>query len=449
MPAKPKRRKRTELSYDASATTNNNQENWKYVDNLSPNEENNLDVRRILRNRGRYEYNNNSYCHGMVNTLAHDCIGTGPRLLMLGNEQIHKAIEVDFAQWMKEVKYANKLRTMRNSKAFDGESYILKTNNKKLNNDVKLYPQLIETDLVSSHYSQKTTVDGIWTDAFGNPEAYNILERRPSDTTSITGKGRRINAKDIIQYANLDRAGQLRGVPELTPALELFAMLRSFTVSVLDSAKTVANHTMILYTDNATEENTDEVDAFYKVAVERNTMKALPYGWKMAQPKAEQPITTYAEFTNSILNEISRTLQIPFNVASGNSSEYNYASGRLDIVNYAKSIDVERSVIDNDINDNIFEDYMKEWLLVNGINNKEIDLRHIWTYDGTDHVDPVKNATAQQIKINNGVTDLATECAKDGKDWEVVLRQRVAERKLQKELESQAGLEEEVQNEEE
>ncbi len=42
-----------------------------------------VNVRRILRNRARYEVANNSYARGIVLTLANDVIGTGPRLQML------------------------------------------------------------------------------------------------------------------------------------------------------------------------------------------------------------------------------------------------------------------------------------------------------------------------------------------------------------------------------
>ena len=44
---------------------------------------NSPDVRRILRNRSRYEIANNSYARGITLTLANDVVGTGPRLQML------------------------------------------------------------------------------------------------------------------------------------------------------------------------------------------------------------------------------------------------------------------------------------------------------------------------------------------------------------------------------
>jgi capsid protein len=55
------------------------------------------------------------------------------------------------------------------------------------------------------------------------------------------------------------------------------------------------------------------------------------------------PATTYAEFKKEVLNEIARCLNMPFNVAAGNSSGYNYASGRLDHQTYFKAIRVEQA----------------------------------------------------------------------------------------------------------
>ena len=63
----------------------------------------------------------------------------------------------------------------------------------------------------------------------------------------------------------------------------------------------------------------------------------------MSQMEAQQPATTYAEFKHEILNEIARCLNMPFNIASGNSSGYNYASGRLDHQTYFKAIRVDQS----------------------------------------------------------------------------------------------------------
>ena len=55
------------------------------------------------------------------------------------------------------------------------------------------------------------------------------------------------------------------------------------------------------------------------VELERRMATVLPGGWKLGQIQAEQPATTYGEFKQEILNEIARCLNMPFNVAAGNS----------------------------------------------------------------------------------------------------------------------------------
>ena len=77
----------------------------------------------------------------------------------------------------------------------------------------------------------------------------------------------------------------------------------------------------------------------------------LPGGWKLGQITAEQPATTYGEFKKEILNEIARCLNMPFNVAAGNSAGYNYASGRLDHQTYFKTVRVDQAHIESCILD--------------------------------------------------------------------------------------------------
>ena len=49
-------------------------------------------------------------------------------------------------------------------------------------------------------------------------------------------------------------------------------------------------------------------------------------------------------------------------------------------------------------------------------------------------MDPSKEATAQQKRLDSRTTNLAIEYAKQGRDWEVELRQIAKEKALMKEL---------------
>jgi capsid protein len=164
----------------------------------------------------------------------------------------------------------------------------------------------------------------------------------------------------------------------------------------------------------------------------------MPGGWKMSQVQAEQPATTYAEFKKEILNEIARCLNMPFNVAAGNSSGYNYASGRLDHQTYFKAIRVDQAHLEGVVLDRILAAWLDEAALIPGLLPAGLgpfaDWPHQWFWDGQEHVDPAKEASAQATRLANHTTTLAHEYARQGRDWEEALRQRAKEIALMQEL---------------
>jgi capsid protein len=57
-----------------------------------------------------------------------------------------------------------------------------------------------------------------------------------------------------------------------------------------------------------------------------------------------------------------------------------------------------------------------------------------WVWDGREHVDPGKEASAAEVRLRTHTTTLASEYARQGKRWDVELRQRAAELELMREL---------------
>ena len=429
--------------YDAATTTDENRRHWANADGLSADVANSPQIRRTLRNRSRYEVANNSYARGIVLTLANDLVGTGPRLQMLTDDpEANRQIEREFAEWSKAVGLAEKLRTMRMARAEDGEAFAMLVSNDALPSSVKLDLRLIEADQVATpdlKPDAKGAVDGIVFDRFGNPREYHVLKAHPGSKQAGLGmKYDRVPAESMIHWFRADRPGQSRGIPDIMPALPLFAQLRRFTLAVIASAETAAEFAGVLYTDAPPNGEAESIEPMDAIELEQRMLMTMPGGWKMGQVHAEQPATTYAEFKNQILNEIARCLNMPFNVAAGNSSGYNYASGRLDHQTYFKSIRVEQAHLGAVALDRIFDAWMREaarvfdlrWFLL----RKRGQLAHQWFWDGYEHVDPAKEARAQTTRLANHTTTLAIEYAKAGLDWEEQLRQRAKEKELMREL---------------
>ena len=121
-----------------------------------------------------------------------------------------------------------------------------------------------------------------------------------------------------------------------------------------------------------------------------------------------------------------------YGTLAGDFSGHNYASGRLDNQIYHKSILVDRSFWETEVLNRIFEVWFREYALTEHLIIDEP--KHLWFWDGFPHVDPGKEATAQEKRLANNTTTLAAECAKDGRDYMSVLHQRAKEIKLMKAL---------------
>jgi len=431
--------------YDAAVTNEDNRRHWAAADGFSANAANSPEVRRILRNRARYEVANNSYARGIVLTLANDVVGTGPRLQMLTPDaNANRLIEREFTKWSQAVGLAEKLRTMRVARVEDGEAFSMLTSNEQLDAIIKLDLKLIEADQVATPdliFGVTYAVDGIVFDQFGNPVEYHILKEHPGDHgfTRFGLDYDRIPAEAMLHLFRCDRPGQARGIPDITPALPLFAQLRRFTLAVLAAAETAADFSGILYTDAPANGEADSVEPMDTIELEQRALLTMPGGWKMSQMHAEQPSTTYGEFKKEILNEIARCLSMPFNIAAGNSSGYNYASGRLDHQTYHRSIRVEQSHIESIVLDRILAAWLDEAVLIEdflppSLRTLDADLSHQWFWEGRPHVDPAKEANAQATRLTSHTTTLATEYAMQGRDWEAELRQRAKEIDLMEEL---------------
>jgi lambda family phage portal protein len=402
-------------------------------------------ARRTMRNRARYERQNNSYLAGMSATLANDLVGTGPRLqLQFGDDENARMVERAFFDWSWQIDLASKLRTMREAIVVDGEAFAMMITNPRMPG-VQLDLRLVEAEMVAtptelmaqSITPDGSTVDGLEFDTVGNVTAYQVLNYHPGSNFRVnTLEFQRVPASQMVHWFRPIRPGQHRGMPEVTPALKLFAQLRRYTEAVCAAAETAADFAGFLRTNSPAAE-VDEVEAFAEMPIEKRSMVTLPDGWTFEQLKAEQPTSTYAMFKREILNEIARCLQLPFNVAALDSSSYNYASGRMDHQVYATTQRVMRDDLERKMLDRLLEAWVNEATLAGYMPQgvppfSEWDWS--WQWDGKEHVDPAKEANAAETRLRNHTTTLAAEYAKQGKQWDVELRQRAAEVALMDEL---------------
>lgn len=434
-PSAPKRA--VVAKFDSAQTTTDNKNHWANADLLSADAAASPSVRQALRSRARYEVANNSYARGIVLTLANDTIGTGPRLQMAtGEPASDRLIEQEFGAWMDEIRLPEILRTMRMARAQDGEAFALLSSNPLLHHPVKLNIWPVEADQIATpdlSYLKSDEVDGIIYDWNGNPVIYHMLRVHPGSGAYNPLSYKQIPARYMIHWYRVDRPGQSRGLPDILPALPLFAQLRRYTLAVIAAAESAADLAFIMHTNAPAGGEAAEVTPMAEIEFQPRMGIFVPEGWQPSQLKAEQPATTYCDFKKEIINEIARCLNMPYNVAAGNSSDYNYASGRLDHQTYYKSIAVDQRQCEAVVLDRILSAWLEEAGMVYGLETIGTPT-HQWFWDGHEHVDPAKEATAQAQRLQSNTTTLAAEYARQGLDWEEQLRQRAREKELMEEL---------------
>ena len=425
-------------TYDIAQTTPENQNHWAWATDLSANGELSPDVRKTSRNRSRYERRNNSYAKGLVETKAHDLIGTGPRLqLTIPGAKIEsvRSVERQHRRWSKAAMIADKYRVMAETQVTDGECFGVMVTNPILRHAVKLDVRTIEADQCATPNllwgDPRKAVDGIKFDQYGNPTEYHFLKTHPGDWWGFSLDYDKVSAESVVHWFRPGRPGQARGISELSAALPLFAQLRRYTLATLTAAEFAAMLAGVMKTNTPAEDGGEvEVSAADRLPLVRGSLIALPEEWDAIQFKPEQPTGTYADFKAALLGEIGRGVHTPYSIVSGDGSRENFSSMRFTVALYQRSIWIERDRMQTRVLDPILWAWLDEAVLAGLIPDDLppfIEWDWEWHWDGFDSIDPVKDATAAQIRLANGLTTYAAEFAAQGLDYVEVFDQQMKE----------------------
>jgi lambda family phage portal protein len=427
---------RMRATYDAAQSTPALERHWANADALSAKAANSPDVRRRLRERARLEFDNGGNCKGAIETIAHDLVGTGPRLqLTLPDDAPDGAaavVERKFRDWCDDpvVNFADKLRMMAESELRDGESFALLVANQAVEGPVKFDFQVVETEQVATpnlNVLDPSAVDGIEFDAAGNATAYHLLKQHPGDLGAFVtfGEYTRVPAAQVIHWFRPSRAGHVRGIPRITPGLPLMAMIRGYASATLAAAGPAADSSAVPKNKPPPPEDEDPVEAYDKFPVHDGEGMTLPYGWDIYQYQPTQPTATHKEFRETNLAEFGRSIHCPKNVVTGDSGNMNFASSRLDHLMYRGAIRIERDRLGVRVSDRLFKAWLAEAMVAPGYLPAEILAAlpdpslwtWAWRFDGFPSINPTDDATADEKNLHNGLVTHGELLAQRGVPW--------------------------------
>src|SRR6185295_15864238 len=97
------------------------------------------------------------------------------------------------------------------------------------------------------------SVDGIRYDSKGNPTQYDLLKFHPGGEGEFAIFYQNqipqvLSAADVLHWFRVERPGQRRGIPDITPSLPNFNQLRRYSLAVLSAAELCASFAAIIKT---------------------------------------------------------------------------------------------------------------------------------------------------------------------------------------------------------
>ena len=339
--------------------------------------------------------------------------------------------------------------------------------------------QMIESDrLATPPWLQfnSSIRGGVEQDAYGAPIAYWITKKHPGDRFGLltpyqgtlsanqddwqripafTAWGRR----RVIHLYDKERAGQSRGKSIFTSVMREFrlageylghelqaaasnALIAAFLESDLDSEsiREILGGGDTSFKENYSAHYAGVVDKYHRKKMEGGMMLSMPLGTKLSGYNPNRPNTAFDGFMESVMRHMAAGLNMPYELVLKDFSKTSYSSARAAMLESWRYFQTRRRWLQDHWLNPIYAAWLEEAINANRVeapdyyDNRFAYHRCRWVFAGRGWVDPIKEVTAAQIRMDTGLTTLEQECAEQGQDWEEVLEQRARERAKMEEL---------------
>lgn len=415
-----------------------------------------------LRARSRDMVRNNPLAAGAINTVTTNVVGTGLRMQSSIALDILGMTEDQATDWQNQTEF--EWRLLAESKDIDLRRRLnfaglqeLAFRNTLENGDgfaalpmvatpgqpYKTRVQLIEGDRVCNKASKQDSaalIAGVHLNTHGAATAYDILKAHPgalnkkaNDWVTVQARGKRSQRLNIIHLYEVRRPDQTRGMPYLAPVIEPLKQLGRYTEAELTAAVVSGMFTVFIKTPegrgsmmgaNEVEGSTD-ADRDYELG-SGAVLEGLP-GDEVQTIDPGRPNQAFDPFVQAILRQVGVALELPFEVLIKHYTS-SYTAARAALLEAWKFYRKRRVWLASNFCQPVYETWLHEAVSTGRINApgfltdpriRKAYCMATWHGDGMGVLDPGREATASETRMNIGITTLPEEIAAyDGGDWD-------------------------------
>lgn len=328
---------------------------------------------------------------------------------------------------------------------------------------------LIEADRLCTplHLAHRSDIrGGIEFNAYGAPVAYHILKQHPGDiyafgATAGLQEWERIPARTefgrlrVIHLHDKERTGQSRGKPVVSAVMREIRMAGDYAHNELQASVTNSLVAAFLETDLDAESAAALFGSEPRSVWVRNSAEAkaaglltkklrsgaitnLPPGTRINTVAPGRPNPSFEAFMLATLRHIAAGMNLPYELLLKDFSKTSYSSARASMLEAWRYFNGRRRWLVDTWLKPVYELWLEEAVNTGHVQapdyyqNRYAYQRARFIFGGRGWVDPVKEATAAQIRIECGLSTLEKECAEQGEDYEEILDQQAIEMQMRR-----------------
>lgn len=357
------------------------------------------------------------------------------------------------------------------SMLISGDVFALFSEKKNITTPYSICLRLLEADRVCTPQTSGDSeakrqdnggriVDGIEVDADGSVVKYHIAKYHPlqmdmpgmNEWIAIDAFAPVTGMPNILHVATWERPEQHRGVPFISATIEQIKQMDRYNDSELAAAIVGAMLTAFItseqddgrfgLSDAVTESERVSNDNMH-IELAPGAVYELPPGKKIEKIDPRGSNTVYPDFMKALQTLTGSTLEIPAEVLM-KRYETSYTSARAALLDFWRVVKKYRKRFNDAFNQPVYEQWLAEAVALGRIDAPgffdDPAVRKAWcgcSWMGSNqgHVNPVQEANAAAIRIQNNISTEEQEAAEyDGGDWDTIVQQRIKEAEKRAEI---------------
>jgi lambda family phage portal protein len=364
-------------------------------------------------------------------------------------EALNKQINELWAQWEPHAgrggrqTFGEVLRLAHKTWKRQGDSLVIKSVTPHKSRPIPLQLNVIDPWRLSTpprHVASENIRLGVERDGEGSVVGYHVQNAHPYESVDPSDKWTRYDAEDVCHLYEELWPDQTRGLPWCFSVLNACRDLKDFTEAVVIAAQISACQTYIVSTDNA--------ETLARMSRDSNGQQRMAPGQipytdldtKITAFNPSQPQTTYPMFCDTKNGEIAAGLHYPKAWLTRDRSQATFSAGKLEEIEGGVPLRADFQVVKSQLISSVWTDFVRLAVLSGKVDitadefneNEWVFTRYSCVPAGRPWIDPNKEVKASVEAIQNNLTTLETELARQGKDIDDVIPQRSIENAKQK-----------------